>query len=160
MKEKSLKTRKELTDYVEETFGCIVCMVGFQISRLFITTHAWRSWVKSSSPLISPHLHDCRTLSTCLWQPPVPTTSACLVWREALMLRLSHALLAGRLDSAFTSSFVHICAFTPTLPLLYIITLFPQRGVAQGPCQGKQCEQKSKSCPQQDLPWLQSWPLN
>ena len=27
-----MKTRKELTDYVEETFGCIVCMVGFHIS--------------------------------------------------------------------------------------------------------------------------------
>merc|ERR1712088_828022 len=26
VKEKSMKTRKELTDYVEETFGCIVCM--------------------------------------------------------------------------------------------------------------------------------------
>merc|ERR1712226_1298152 len=26
VKEKSVKTRKELTDYVEETFGCIVCM--------------------------------------------------------------------------------------------------------------------------------------
>ena len=36
VKEKSLKTRKELTDYVEETFGCIVCMVGFQISADYL----------------------------------------------------------------------------------------------------------------------------
>ena len=37
VKEKSLKTRKELTDYVEETLSCIVCMVGFQISTDYLS---------------------------------------------------------------------------------------------------------------------------
>ena len=34
VKEKSHKTRKELTDDVEEAFGCIVCMVGTEVKTL------------------------------------------------------------------------------------------------------------------------------
>ena len=36
VEEKNAKTRKELTDYVEETFGCIVCMVRICIVTIEI----------------------------------------------------------------------------------------------------------------------------
>ena len=52
MKEKNAKTRKELTDYVEETFGCIVCMV-----RIYIVTIEVIYIVSMPSPSSGHRVH-------------------------------------------------------------------------------------------------------
>ena len=66
-------------------------------------------WLKLSYLLSAQSFR--RTLCSCQWPLPVLTTSACLAWSEALMLRLSPAVPAGQFYPPFTSTFVHTLSF-------------------------------------------------